>query len=1055
MFGYNKNDLDHPTNTQLIPINFGQKEFDFHISNWSDQGYYVLQCSFADYGNVGSDNQPDPSADNITKWDNANSLPTEDGNYFLDTDVTLTENYSIDSSKNINILLNGHTVTTANDNIKINIPANMAGITVENNVTTFHFNEKAWDCFNLVDYSVYDFNMATWWRALYDAGKLGLSTYEAPVIDNPTDDDGKVTWNDDSSMPDNEGTYVLNTDVELSEAWEVPSGTVNVDLNGHNITVDKDNTNVIIVNDSDTVLNISDSKHQSDGADAVYNYIYKNDNGYYEATKDSSITDQVGMLNGGYIGGALFDGRTRTKNTGAIYVGAGTVNINSGYVSCNAVNGISGAAAINVAKGATVNLAINSEVSHNMAIGLSGLGKNAAVIKTFGNLNADGAITDNKAKTSAVAGICAVNESNVQITEHAVISNNNAEDDSVAAVKSTFDGIEKASSEVVNKGSITGNTASGYSYASVYAETDFVNYGNISGNASQDSTSKAGLLCKGHLTIAGSMILARNIDTQDETDNSSEQKDYECDVTFVVDPDSLDANDPLVIVDSSFSLYKDQQDSSESTRTLRTSQLMYLTIDSGEKNMPTDDIMLASSAALERFNASDFTSYFATITSQYRIAVNDSGDLVYSPSSSVCHVRVDGNAGGSVLLSNGGTTATFMKGSSETCNVIVTASTGYKISKIANTSGAKTTNIEFNDSKKFTFAITPDADYDIYVTFAEDPTDKDVSSGNEQGGAVQQVTEWNHGNVLPTAAGYYKLKTDVVLTSSWRVPQGDTKIDLNGHNITISHEDNIATLIDAKTSLTFEDSNKTTVNIFDVDEDTGEYFFDPAGSQVFNGGVIYGGVGVDGGAFALGENTYLALRGVNLVANKATTGGAIYNSGKVVIDDASMVVGNMAETGGAIYNDKNGVVVNAGLITKNISSKMAGGIYTAYVLTFDALSRVVDNFNVVEKTDANGVPYYERTNDDVVVTKYIKDENNDGGQALNVLDVPENKDYVVYITCLDPQYSGGPLSLFKQAFMSSEIDKGIYIADENGIYIVNLNEDGNILSKILKWIKQQ
>ena len=45
-------------------------------------------------------------------------------------------------------------------------------------------------------------------------------------------------------------------------------------------------------------------------------------------------------------------------------------------------------------------------------------------------------------------------------------------------------------------------------------------------------------------------------------------------------------------------------------------------------------------------------------------------------------------------------------------------------------------------------------------------------------------TEWSNATALPTAAGTYKLTTDVTLSETWEAPAGETTLDLNDHIVT-------------------------------------------------------------------------------------------------------------------------------------------------------------------------------------------------------------------------------------------------------------------------------
>ena len=47
---------------------------------------------------------------------------------------------------------------------------------------------------------------------------------------------GWTAWDNSSGLPSSAGSYYLTVDVSLNDQWHVPSGEVNLCLNGHGIT---------------------------------------------------------------------------------------------------------------------------------------------------------------------------------------------------------------------------------------------------------------------------------------------------------------------------------------------------------------------------------------------------------------------------------------------------------------------------------------------------------------------------------------------------------------------------------------------------------------------------------------------------------------------------------------------------------------------------------------------------------------------------------------------------------------------------------------------------
>ena len=112
-------------------------------------------------------------------------------------------------------------------------------------------------------------------------------------------------WNSTTSLPTEAGNYELQDDVVLSNTWSVPTGTVNLCLNGHGIIMSATDTNIITVN-ANTTLNLYDCNQS--GLTHKYKIASPTSNGAGLATINDSLTGTSGTdyqtFTGGYITGA-------------------------------------------------------------------------------------------------------------------------------------------------------------------------------------------------------------------------------------------------------------------------------------------------------------------------------------------------------------------------------------------------------------------------------------------------------------------------------------------------------------------------------------------------------------------------------------------------------------------------------------------------------------------------------------------------------------------------------------------------------------------------------
>ena len=126
-------------------------------------------------------------------------------------------------------------------------------------------------------------------------------------------------WTSVTSLPATAGNYYLDTDVTLSRTWSVPTGTVNLCLNGHVIKQGKTDTRVISVPTGAT-LNLYDC-----GTTAHAGYVDANGLWHLGTGTGTETSIKGGVITGGNV----------TDNGGGVYVNGGIFTMNSGNISGN------------------------------------------------------------------------------------------------------------------------------------------------------------------------------------------------------------------------------------------------------------------------------------------------------------------------------------------------------------------------------------------------------------------------------------------------------------------------------------------------------------------------------------------------------------------------------------------------------------------------------------------------------------------------------------------------------------------------------------------------
>ncbi len=223
--------------------------------------------------------------------------------------------------------------------------------------------------------------------------------------------------------------------------------------------------------------------------------------------------------------------------------------------------------------------------------------------------------------------------------------------------------------------------------------------------------------------------------------------------------------------------------------------------------------------------------------------------------------------------------------------------------------------------------------------------------------AAPVYTEWTTSNALPSEAGFYKLMTDVTLSSTWS-PADGTTLDLNGHKITRN-----GTILSVGNGVTFtlEDSKKDSTNPADKhyyttsrpatisSSETDSYFvggyltgansaiavvIESGGNFIMNGGTIFGNRNNSdaGGVRVYGNNDDAGLPGGvftmndgNIIGNYANWGGGLYlNGGGVFNLNGGSVCSNYAPNGGGGVLTWGTFNMSGGTLAKNSSIGPAG-----------------------------------------------------------------------------------------------------------------------------------
>ena len=154
----------------------------------------------------------------------------------------------------------------------------------------------------------------------------------------------------------------------------------------------------------------------------------------------------------------------------------------------------------------------------------------------------------------------------------------------------------------------------------------------------------------------------------------------------------------------------------------------------------------------------------------------------------------------------------------------------------------------------------------------------------------------NLSDALTSDTAVIRLTGDIEITVYMTVQRAVT-IDLNGHLLKTTSGVSNLIHVTQNGELTLIDSNPNAVHKFSVEEATGLWKQDAAGTKVIKGGAITGGSYYTGGGIYVAPGGTLLMRGGNIVGCTAREGGGIYveDGGRFEMS-AGTITGCVAQT---------------------------------------------------------------------------------------------------------------------------------------------------------------
>ena len=206
---------------------------------------------------------------------------------------------------------------------------------------------------------------------------------------------------------------------------------------------------------------------------------------------------------------------------------------------------------------------------------------------------------------------------------------------------------------------------------------------------------------------------------------------------------------------------------------------------------------------------------------------------------------------------------------------------------------------------------------------------------------LEVATSEELNNALTSDTAVIRLTGDIGITAYMTVSRPVT-IDLNGHLLKTTGKGSNLIHVIPNGELTLIDSNPNAVHKFSVEEATGLWKQDAAGTKVIKGGAITGGTGTGeagntcGGGIYVRKDGTLLMRGGNIVGCTAREGGGIYveDGGRFEMS-AGTITGCTA--GQEEGKTANGVFIAAsGRFTQSPGAQITGEVIGAYTVTFQS-----------------------------------------------------------------------------------------------------------------------
>ncbi len=212
-------------------------------------------------------------------------------------------------------------------------------------------------------------------------------------------------------------------------------------------------------------------------------------------------------------------------------------------------------------------------------------------------------------------------------------------------------------------------------------------------------------------------------------------------------------------------------------------------------------------------------------------------------------------------------------------------------------------------------------------------------SGDAPGGKTDlKFLAWTAGDAMPDAAGDYSLSGNVTLRETWTVPQGTTRLSLEGHSLALNADN--GSVINVPAGATLE-------------------LYDAVGGK----GVVTGGKGMYGSGFYLGGGVYVSgsftQYGGTISGNSATSGGGVYvdTSGVCRLFGGRIAGNTVSVNGGGMFVRGKLEVAGAAAVTDNKQGAQADNIRLAADRTITVADKLTGSFGVNAATaPTSGAP---------------------------------------------------------------------------------------------------